>query len=177
MEKIEALEDAIEKKSLVGIYSVFYTIAHGDRNFSSNKFRCVLDYVKRQNIKGFMQEFDGEEFEPEEKWDENYWALVASSLMDNFCEERINHLEAVGRKVYPVKVIEQSKTSGNIRNTNNSVEIPNFKVDKKESANKEHRTRLITEEQKRGVKFGHTNRTNKDDGGFLSKIFGFGTRR
>jgi hypothetical protein len=49
-----------------------------------------------------MQEFDGEEFEPEENWNQNYWALIASSLMDNFCEERIDHLEKVGKKVYPV---------------------------------------------------------------------------
>ena len=30
MEKIAALEEAIEKKSLVGIYSVFYTIGGAD---------------------------------------------------------------------------------------------------------------------------------------------------
>ena len=56
MEKIAALEDAISKKSLVGIYSVFYTIAHGDPNFSTNKFRNVLEYVKTKNISGLRQE-------------------------------------------------------------------------------------------------------------------------
>ena len=110
MEKIAALEDAISKKSLVGIYSVFYTIAHGDPNFSTNKFRNVLEYVKTKNISGLLQEFDGEDFEPEEKWDEDYWALVASSLIDNFCEERIQHLEIVGKKVYPLKASEENKS-------------------------------------------------------------------
>lgn len=62
MEKIAALEEAIEKKSLVGIYSVFYTIAHGDPNFSTNKFKETLAYVKTKNIQGLMQEYDGEEF-------------------------------------------------------------------------------------------------------------------
>ena len=50
MEKIVALEDALEKKSLVGIYSVFYTVAHGDPNFSTGKFRQLLEYVKSKKI-------------------------------------------------------------------------------------------------------------------------------
>jgi len=129
MEKIAALEEAIEKKSLVGIYSVFYTIAHGDPNFSTNKFKETLAYVKTKNIQGLMQEYDGEEFETEDKWNEGYWALIASSLMDNFCEERIAHLEAVGKKVYKMtRRIESSEGKG--KNANN------LKSGKKISTNK-----------------------------------------
>lgn len=109
MEKIAALEDAIYKKSLVGIYSVFYTIVHGDPNFSTGKFAETLRYVKSKNIDGLMQEFDGDEFEPEDKWDEEYWALIASSLIDNFCDTRIQHLEKVGKKVFPIKADPMSK--------------------------------------------------------------------
>jgi len=148
MEKIAALEDAISKKSLVGIYSVFFTIAHGDPNFSTNKFKEVLQYVKGQNIDGLMQEFDGEEFEPEDKWDEDYWALIASSLIDNFCEERINHLEAVGKKLYPIREKKIPKTTGE-----------------------------NSRERKRAAKFDHTNEIQKDDGGFFAKLFGSKPRR
>lgn len=101
MEKNDTLEEAIRNNNLTGIYSVFYTIAHGDPNFSTGKFYDLLAYVQSKNIQGFMQEFDGDEFETEENWDEDYWALIASSLMDNFCEIRIKHLEEVGKKVYP----------------------------------------------------------------------------
>jgi hypothetical protein len=111
MEKIAALEEAIANNNLVGIYSVFYTIAHGDPNFSTNKFRELLAYVKSKHIDGLMQEFDGEDFASEKEWNEDYWALVASSLMDNFCDERINHLEEVGKKVYPNKKAEQPTES------------------------------------------------------------------
>ena len=141
MEKIAALEEAIEKNSLVGIYSVFYTIAHGDPNFSTNKFKETLAYVKTKNIQGLMQEYDGEEFETEDKWNEGYWALIASSLMDNFCEERIAHLEAVGKKVYKMtRRIEVSE--GKSQNANNSdcnrnkKNISNSKSGKKISTNK-----------------------------------------
>lgn len=101
MEKIGALEEAIQQKSLAGIYSVFYTIAHGDPNFSTGKFMETLSYVKSKNIEGLMQEFDGEELREEAQWDQNYWAYIASSLMDNFCDVRIEHLCRVGQKVYP----------------------------------------------------------------------------
>jgi len=102
LEKIGALEEAIQQRSLAGIYSVFYTIAHGDPNFSTGKFMETLDYVKSKKIEGFMQEFDGEELKREEEWDKNYWAYIASSLMDNFCDVRIEHLKKIGQKVYPV---------------------------------------------------------------------------
>lgn len=113
MQRIEELEDAIQKNSLVGIYSVFYTIAHGDPNFSTGKFWDVFSYVKSKNISGFLQEFDGEVFQKEEKWDEEYWAYIASSLIDNFCEERIRHLEKVGKKLYPNHIVEQTTVSTN----------------------------------------------------------------
>lgn len=135
MEKIAALEEAIEKKSLVGIYSVFYTIAHGDPNFSTNKFKETLAYVKTKNIQGLMQEYDGEEFETEDNWNEGYWALIASSLMDNFCEERIAHLEAVGKKVYKMTRRIES-VEGKSQNANNKKNISNSKSGKKISTNK-----------------------------------------
>jgi hypothetical protein len=172
MEKIAALEDAIEKNSLVGIYSVFYTIAHGDPNFSTHKFRDVLEYVKSKNIEKLMQKFDGEEFEPEDKWDEDYWALVASSLMDNFCDERIDHLEAVGKKVYPVKAAGIPKAAGTIEPDRRPQ--PAFNTNTQPNSN----NRLITEEEKRVLKSTHAKKLHKkDDGGFFAKIFRSGSRR
>lgn len=175
MEKIAALEDAIEKNSLVGIYSVFYTIAHGDPNFSTGKFRSVMEYVKSKNIDGFIQEFDGEEFEAEEKWDEDYWALVASSLVDNFCVERIDHLEAVGKKVYPEKVAERPrlimKSTGAEDNTFKS-DVGINEIPSRATQTTTQNKGIITEERKSRVKFDHANKTQKDDGGFLARMFG-----
>ena len=127
MEKIDTLEEAIKNNNLVGIYSVFYTIAHGDPNFTTGKFYDVLAYVQSKNIVGFMKEFDGDEFETEENWDEDYWALIASSLMDNFCETRIKHLEEVGRKVYPeVSKKQHINTGMDNKNTMNTITRQNM---------------------------------------------------
>lgn len=178
MEKIAALEDAISKKSLVGIYSVFYTIAHGDPNFSTNKFRNVLEYVKTKNIPGLMQEFDGEAFEPEEKWDEDYWALVASSLIDNFCEERIQHLETVGKKVYPLKASEENKSPRKIPMEEGTRQSERGKAAKrKKTMSGEQEKRMISEEKKKEVKANHANRIRKSGESLLSRIFGSGSGR
>lgn len=173
MEKIAALEDAISKKSLVGIYSVFYTIAHGDPNFSTNKFRNVLEYVKTKNIPGLLQEFDGEDFEPEEKWDEDYWALVASSLIDNFCEERIQHLEIVGKKVYPLKASEENKSPCKIPMEEGVRQSEKGKAAKrKKMMSGEQGKRIISEEKKKEVKANHANRNPKSGESLLSRILG-----
>ena len=172
MERIAALEDALEKKSLVGIYSVFYTIAHGDPNFSTGKFRQILEYVKERGVDNFLQVYDGEEFEPEEKWDEEYWALVASSLIDNFCMERIDHLEMVGKKVYPIKKIEKiADMQENTMNERAREMHPQDRASCQQKGKISQRAK-ITDEQKRRVKIGHQTRERKDDGGFLNMIFG-----
>lgn len=97
----KTLEDAINNKKISAIRSVFYSIAHEDPSFSTGKFVETFEYVKSKNIEGLFDEFDGTEFKPEEEWDEEYWAEVASELMDNFCAKRINHLMRIGRKIYP----------------------------------------------------------------------------
>ena len=175
MEKISALEDAIEKKSLVGIYSVFYTVAHGDPNFSTGKFRRLLEYVKSKNIDGLFQEYDGEEFETEDKWDEDYWALIASSLIDNFCMERIDHLEQVGKKVYKNRTAERITHRQDNGNDHNSKEMHNSKEihNKRNSSNKRNgrSTRLIGGEQKKGVKSAHMEKKRSTDGIF-GRFFG-----
>lgn len=104
MEISKTLENAIETKNVSRIRSAFYTIAHEDPGFSSGKFRNTLNYVKTKNIPGLFDPYDGAVFEDETKWTKDYWAKVASDLVDNFCEERIEHLQKVGAKLYPTPV-------------------------------------------------------------------------
>jgi hypothetical protein len=104
MEISKTLEEALESKNVGRIRSVFYTIAHEDPGFSTGKFRATLNFVKSKDISGLFDVYDGKAFKDESEWNNEYWADVASELMDNFCEERINHLQKVGRKLYPSQV-------------------------------------------------------------------------
>ena len=95
------MEAAVAEKDLGKIYSSFYTILLSDPGFSSGKFDQAFSEIKRYNIEGFLQPYNGRPFKTKEEWNSQYWDSVASELMDNFCMERINHLKAVGAVVYP----------------------------------------------------------------------------
>lgn len=188
MERIPALEDAISKKNMVGVYSVFYTIAHGDPNFSTGKFRSVLNYVKMQNLEGFMQVFDGEEFETEEQWDEDYWALIASSLIDNFCEERINHLEEIGKKLYPIRKPKSSQSTGQntshytSRNTSQNANQNRSFVDGSsmggmKGASGSKARELTPEERRRMAQLEQRKKVRTQVGDFITMILNGGPRR
>ncbi|SHM97415.1 hypothetical protein SAMN02746066_04167 [Anaerosporobacter mobilis DSM 15930] len=128
----KTLENAIEAKDLSRIYSSFYTIALADPSFSTGKFRNTLEYVKSLNIPGFMQPYSGGVLQDTD-WSEEYWGIVASELMDNFCEERINHLERVGKTVY--KTVYSS-------NVNKSTLNDNVKKKKTTASNGEKNTSI-----------------------------------
>ena len=102
----KTLEDAINKKNMTGIHSVFYTIVHEDPAFRTGKFEANLEYVRKLNLAGFIAVHNNEPFLSSEEWDEKYWALVASQLLDNFSLERIEHLKEVGRAIYDCREVE-----------------------------------------------------------------------
>lgn len=97
----KTMEDAVREKDLGKIHSAFYTIMLSDPGFTSNKFDEAFSYVMGRGIEGVIQPHNGTVFEDESKWDQAYWDRLASELMDNFSLERIEHLKAVSRYVYP----------------------------------------------------------------------------
>lgn len=97
----KTMEEAIKEKDLGKIYSSFYTILLADPAFNTGKFDEVFEIVRKQNISGFIQQYNNVPFKTEDEWDQQYWDTLSSELMDNFCIERINHLKLVSRKLYP----------------------------------------------------------------------------
>ena len=133
----KTLEEAVKTRNISRIHSVFYTIAHEDPTFETGKFRESLRYVQAQNIKGVFDIYDKKIFLNETEWNEDYWAEVASELVDNFCMERINHLEKIGKKVFPNKL---KRNSSNIQKTTNYVnKKSNYSVQKTREKRKENK--------------------------------------
>lgn len=98
----QKLIDAVQAQDVDQIRIIVTSIAYHDRGFSDGQFDGAVDYVKKNEVPGLWQEYDGEEFqENKEKWDGDYWAYLNASLMENFCEERIAKLKEVGKYVYP----------------------------------------------------------------------------
>jgi hypothetical protein len=91
------LEEAIRAQNLVRIYGVLSTILHEDPTFSTGKFMATLNYIKSKNIPQFFKPFIVEKFKEKSDWDKEYWTLMASALIENFCMERIEHLREIGQ--------------------------------------------------------------------------------
>ena len=92
------LEAAVAEKNVVHIKSALTSIALKDRNFSTGEFDEALRFVAARGI-NLYEPFDGENFKTESEWDKNYWQYIKSSLEDNFCQERIDLLKRIGRKI------------------------------------------------------------------------------
>ena len=103
MKLSKAMENAIQEKNLDGIYASFYTLLLYDPSFSTGAFDETFQYIKSLGIPGFVQKYNGTEFKDAEEWNEEYWDMVASELVDNFCVERIQHLKKISAKVYAKK--------------------------------------------------------------------------
>ena len=104
----DSLKKAIEEKNLLNIHNALSALTFKDEGFYTSEFEDTLREVESYNIEGLYDEFDGEEFKPESEWNKEYWAYLNASLIDNFCHERIDMLEKVGRKVYKKKQTAQS---------------------------------------------------------------------
>lgn len=108
------LEEAIANKNVVRIRSIFTVIAHEDPSFKTGKFFKMLEYVESKNIPGIFVPYDGKPFKPKNEWDEEYWSLIVSSLMDNFSKERISHLKQISEFLFVDK--ENNKANHNENN-------------------------------------------------------------
>ena len=97
------LINSVKEKDISHIKNALTLITRKDRSFYSSEFDEALAYVKSNGI-DIYNKFDGEQFKPESEWDDNYWNYINASLMDNFCDERINLLKQIGKKIYRPQV-------------------------------------------------------------------------
>lgn len=95
----EYLVEALAKRNAIHVRNELKSFIHKDPAFRTNRFREAFDYVLRQ-MPDIVHPHNGEQFRPESEWNEDYWYLQMSRLMNNFSLARIEHLEAVGRKVF-----------------------------------------------------------------------------
>jgi len=80
-----------------------YLINYLQRDPSGGLFDEHLHYAQ-DRIK-VIQPHDGGKFETDQsKWSEDYYSTVRVALTDNFSLERISHLKAVVKHLYPNKV-------------------------------------------------------------------------
>lgn len=115
--------DIVANESLLNVKVTLKQCALYDKSLKT--FDDALEYAQKKLGSELIEDHDGETFNnnPSE-WNEEYAMKVASDLVFNFSQERIDHLRKVFKKVYPnAKLYEESTPSHVSLN-----ESPNGKV-------------------------------------------------
>lgn len=100
----------VRERNVRHIINDLIMIIHNDRGLYTSEFADSLAYVKAAGI-DVEEPFDGGDFAPESAWNDQYWAEQMAKLRFNFCQERIEHVKAIGRKLYP-RVEPYTQTTG-----------------------------------------------------------------
>ena len=96
----EYLVAAVGNRNMIQIHNELCSIIHKDPSFITRDFNDALGYVKSSGVVGVIQPHDQAATLPKASWDKEYWAQVVSDLMDNFSEERIQHVREIGRHLF-----------------------------------------------------------------------------
>lgn len=103
--------DIVANESLLNVKVTLKQCALYDKSLKT--FDDALEYAQKKLGSELIEDHDGETFNnnPSE-WNEEYAMKVASDLVFNFSQERIDHLRKVFKKVYPnAKPYEESTPS------------------------------------------------------------------
>lgn len=99
-------EETIKSGKPMAVKSVLLDYLIMDRTFQ--KFDEALEAAKKLNI---IVPYAGDPIEKDsQKWDKEYLNMQKVELMENFSEERIEHLKAVIAKVMPLNEIQNKAT-------------------------------------------------------------------
>lgn len=103
--------DIVANESLLNVKVTLKQCALYDKSLKT--FDDALEYAQKKLGSELIEDHDGETFNNNSsEWNEEYAMKVASDLVFNFSQERIDHLRKVFKKVYPnAKPYEESTPS------------------------------------------------------------------
>lgn len=132
MYKYDAIESGIEKNDIKALRRALGNICYTNRNFSNGEFDEVVCYVESKGIKLKDDALVGDPTISSQKsafTDEDF-AMAVLELKENFCDERIQDVKTIGKKLYTAKPEASKQNSKSPKET-----MP--KTEKKEGANQE----------------------------------------
>ncbi len=108
-----AFDNAIKNKEKVALKAVLVGIIGSDPTFATTEYDEATAYVKAESekIHGSAIELtevytrqEDEYTKSQEKWDEEYYGMLLVWYQDNYADERIPNIKAVGKQVYKNKL-------------------------------------------------------------------------
>jgi hypothetical protein len=101
------LDEAVKEKNLLDIrIAIGSYISKNPSNIT--EIMAAKEYAE-QRVANLMEDHNGENIElSREKWNEDYFAILQTKLMDNFSDKRFEHLLKVGEYLYSKKTPAQN---------------------------------------------------------------------
>lgn len=126
MQRYDAIEKGIEKKDVQALREAIGSICYTSRDFSSGEFDEAVKYVESKGIKIKDEQLIGTPTITSQKstYTDDDFADAIFELKENFCDERIEDVKTIGKKLYgsssrtePVKTSTDEKpgTSPNLQ--------------------------------------------------------------
>ena len=123
------LDDKIAKNDLFMLREALGNTVYGCRNFSDGEFDGAVRYVEAHGIKIKMP-YDGNPLisktKPEDEWTDRDFSDAIAELKMNFCDERINDVKKIGKKLYPSKNPQEKQTAAASSKVSGTVKIRNM---------------------------------------------------
>lgn len=113
MQRYEEIESGISNHDLETIREAIGNICYLSRNFSSGEFDEAIRYVESKgiNIKEDTLVGDLITSEGQNTYTDEDFERAVFELKENFCDERIQDVKSIGKKLYSDKSIPNSQTN------------------------------------------------------------------
>lgn len=132
MQKYDAIEKGIANNDVKALREAVGSICYTCRDFSDGEFDNVIKYIESKGIKIKDDNLVGNPTISSQKdsfTDEDF-AKAVFELKKNFCDERIDDVKKIGRKLYGVlQKNKNSQSKNNMKPSNNAGESKYPKVE------------------------------------------------
>lgn len=102
MQRYEAIENGIKNNDISALREAIGSICYTSRDFSSGEFDEAIKYVESKGIKIKDDMLIGNTTisSTKEDFTDEDFADAVFELKNNFCDERINDVKIIGKKLY-----------------------------------------------------------------------------
>lgn len=110
MQKYDAIEKGIANNDIKALREAIGSICYTSRDFSSGEFDEIIQYVESHGIKIKDETLVGNPTVSSQKSDftDQDFAKAIFELKKNFCDERIEDVKRIGKKLYSSKTISSN---------------------------------------------------------------------
>ena len=128
-DEFDFLDKRISDGDVKTLREAFGNMIYACRNFSDGVFDRAVKYVESRGVK-IKEPYNKEELvsdtKPSSEWTDRDFTDAIAELKMNFCDERINDVKKIGKKLYPSKKCQEKQTEAASSKVSGAVKIRNM---------------------------------------------------